>query len=258
MREVECLVLSVPATTSPVLCASETEAVDEADSRVEAAAPVHLLRFALRLVLRLCIPFTMFMHGRSITLLSTVLTYATPSGKRQRQELSSLVVGRTKGLTDECQKEKTGLIESVCSLCVPRKMGKVERTVSSLLQPIQRVFSVVTDESGDGNESNTEYDLIVVQSTLSQCESLSDMCVIPLDEESMSVCCSSVGKRAAKLWPIRIVIWLWIMIYSWCSVVFKCFWGVVGGEKTTSQDVCVTGRGEIVGDVNGYEEGMEV
>ncbi|CAN8061942.1 unnamed protein product [Agarophyton chilense] len=225
----------MPATTSPVLCASETQSYDEADSKIE-EQPLHLLRFVLRLLLRLCFPFTMFMQRRSITLLSTVLTYATPNGKRQRQRISSFVARERNSceggafIGDSFESRASGLVESVCSLCTPQKMGKVQKTMSCLLEPIQRVFSVVTDESHDGNESHTEYDLIVVQSTLSQCVSRSDMCIIPLDDHSMSLC-SSKGKRRGKFWAVRMVIWLWIMAFSWCSVVVRCFRGVFGGRQ---------------------------
>lgn len=65
-----------------------------------------------------------------------------------------------------------------------------------------------------------DYNLIVVQSTVSKCLSLSGLCIIPLDDE--------LGAPvSARGWPHRIATRVWLTLGALCRVVAGGLWSAV-------------------------------
>lgn len=238
------VVFSNAASVSPaspqLLCASESQ------SYGARRKPIHrvwtLLRLLLALLMRLTLPFSLFWQCRTVKLLSTVLVYALPNGKKRRQWLPCTMadVKADKISTTERESESKRALSVVgrgnCIQCAVHGMGKLQTAVSSMLVPIQKVLSVVTEKSHDGSigtSGSSVYDLIVVQNTQSQCLSLSDMCVIPLEDQTAL---STVGER--KVWPVRLMVWMWIMFYAWCDFVLNGLWQTLELRRIKSIDRC--------------------
>ncbi|PXF50146.1 hypothetical protein BWQ96_00306 [Gracilariopsis chorda] len=133
-----------------------------------------------------------------------------------------------------------------CIQCSVHEMGKLHAAVSSMLLPIQKVLSVVTDEREEGTlgtSSSLEYDLIVVQNTQSQCLSLSDMCIIPLEDQA-----ALSPRSERKVWPLRMMVWVWIMLHGWCDFLLSGFWHTFQLRRIKSID-----RSENSGSVRSQE-----